>query len=389
MVQIIDLGLHGFGDSFFPSNQNERAVQAAPLVCMLDEVTGLVQLLNLTEAEQRYQELEYSYTSSNSQTAKTHWEDYVSYANSLKPLAKSTVLEIGSNDGFLLNVAKDFTDDVLGVDASSYMANIAINLGIQTLVGPFGNSDGLKTMISEKYSGFDFVFANNVLNHSNDPVRFVSEVADLLNDDGLFIFEVPYWLESITSLHFDQIYHEHVTYLTVKSSIALLAKAGLYIRDVSVVDYHGGSLRVVASKVPESDCKMISILLAREEAEKLCSPERYREYSKAIMTKRDSFMKEVQQKMRDGKTIFGVGAAAKANTLLTYYGFTPEIMKFILDSSPHKQYKITPVTRIPIVDDETVVGIQNGLGIVLAWNLSGPIQKKLLTLNGELEFLNI
>ena len=100
-------------------------------------------------------------------------------------------------------------------------------------------------------------------------------------------------------------------------------------------------------------------------------------------------MKDVQQKMSDGKTIFGIGAAAKANTLLTYYGFTPEIMKFILDSSPHKQYKITPVTRIPIVDDETVVGIQNGLGIVLAWNLSGPIQKKLLTLNGELEFLNI
>lgn len=389
MVQIIDLGLHGFADSFFPREMTESAVQAAPLICMLDELTGLVQLLNLTDSGQRYQEIEYSYTSSNSQTAKKHWEEYISYTNSLKPLAESTVLEIGSNDGFLLSVAKNFTNNVLGVDASSYMANIAINHGIPTLVGTFGDSHRLKTMISNKYSGFDFVFANNVLNHSNDPVSFVSDVADLLNDEGLFIFEVPYWLESITSLHFDQIYHEHVTYFTVKSSIALLAKAGLYIRDVNVVDYHGGSLRVVASKNPEPSSKIVSTLLAREEVENLCSPERYKEYCKAIVARRDSFMKEVWQKTREGKTIFGVGAAAKANTLLTYYGFTPEIMKFVLDSSPHKQNKITPVTGIPIVDDEAVVGMQNGLGIVLAWNLSGPIQKKLLTLNGELEFLNI
>lgn len=389
LVQIIDLGLHGFADSFFRKEQEESAGQSAPLICMLDQGTGLVQLLNLTDPEQRYQEFEYSYTSSNSETARIHWENYILYANSLKTMTGTTVLELGSNDGFLLSIAKRFASDVLGVDASPAMASIATKLGIKTLVGAFGQSDSLSTKIKMEHAEFDFIFANNVLNHSNDPVSFVREVAELLSDDGVFIFEVPYWLESITSLRFDQIYHEHITYFTVKSSIALLATAGLSIQDVSVVDYHGGSLRVTASKKSESNSEMIHTLLGRESDERLCSPQRYEEYSKAISSRKDLFMEEVSLRKQQGMTIFGVGAAAKANTLLTYYGFTPKIMDFVLDSSPHKQDKLTPVSRIPIVNDETVVGMKSGLGIVLAWNLSQPIQKKLLSLNTDLEFINL
>lgn len=389
LVQIIDLGLHGFADSFFRKEQEESARQSAPLICMLDQTTGLVQLLNLTDPEQRYQEFEYSYTSSNSETAKRHWEDYIQYVNSLKSMSGSTILELGSNDGFLLNLANKFASNVLGVDASPAMSDLAIELGIKTLVGAFGQSNKLSADIRREHSEFDFIFANNVLNHSNDPVSFVGEVAKLLGDEGLFIFEVPYWLETITSLRFDQIYHEHITYFTVKSAIALLATAGLFIQDVSVVDYHGGSLRVVASKKSESNSDMTSILLARESDERLCTPQRYEEYSREIASRRDIFMEEVLVRKQQGKTIFGVGAAAKANTLLTYYGFTPKIMDFILDSSVHKQDKMTPVSRIPIINDEVVVGMKSGLGIVLAWNLSQPIQKKLLSLNGDLEFLNL
>jgi len=388
-VQIIDLGSHGFADSFFPERKRDLAIQSAPLVCMLDQVTGLVQMRSLTDAGQRYQGLEYSYTSSNSETAKKHWTEFISYANSFKEIRAGTILEIGSNDGYLLSLAKSLTTKVLGVDASPYMADIAKSSGIPTCIGSFGESQKLKSEILSNYSSFDFIFANNVLNHSNDPVNFVKQVAELLGKDGIFIFEVPYWLESITSLHFDQIYHEHVTYLTAKSAIALLATAGLYIQDISVVDYHGGSLRVVASMNSKRDCPMTAILLAREDEERLSTPERYADYMNDISKKRDAFVMQVMEKKSEGKVIFGIGAAAKANTLLTYYGFTTEIMDFVLDTSLHKQGKLTPVTRIPIVGDDAVIEMQNGIGIVLAWNLSAPIQKKLLLLNKELEFLNI
>jgi SAM-dependent methyltransferase len=389
-VQIIDLGLHGFGDSFFPLSERELALQAAPLICQLDQETGLVQLLNITDSDQRYSELEYSYTSSNSQTAMQHWADFISYVNKLKRLKAGSVLEIGSNDCYLLGLAKDFTNNVLGVDASPYMSNIANNLGIETLTGPFGESQELKEEIERKYQKFDFIFANNVLNHSNNPTKFMKEVSDLLEDDGIFVFEVPYWYDTITSLHFDQIYHEHVTYFTAKSATALLATAKLLIRDISVVDYHGGSLRVVASKGRPAQNNATELLLAREDAERLTSPDRYEEYLESITQKRDAFMQMIlKRKASEGKRIFGIGAAAKANTLLTFYGFSNENMEFVLDSSPHKQGKLTPVTRIPIIGDEAVAGITNGLGIVLAWNLSEPLQKKLRTINEELEFLSI
>jgi SAM-dependent methyltransferase len=389
-VQIIDLGLHGFADSFFPRAERELALQSAPLVCQLDQETGLVQLLNLTDSDQRYTELEYSYTSSNSQTAMLHWGDFISHVNKLKSLESGSVLEIGSNDGYLLGLATAFSNNVLGVDASPYMANIANKLGIKTLTGPFGESQELKDEIQSKRSKFDFIFANNVLNHSNNPTKFVSEVADLLEEDGIFVFEVPYWYNTITSLHFDQIYHEHVTYFTAKSAIALLATANMSIRDISVVDYHGGSLRVVAAKGDYPRNSATELLLAREDAERLSSPERYEEYVESITRKRDAFMEMVlNRKDSDGKRIFGIGAAAKANTLLTFYGFSYANMEFVLDSSPHKQGKLTPVTRIPIIGDEAVSGITNGLGIVLAWNLSEPIQKKLRAINEELEYLGI
>lgn len=390
MVPIIDLGQHGFADSFFPKSQMELALQSAPLVCQLDQDSGLVQLLNLTESDQRYAGLEYSYTSSNSQTARAHWQDFISRVNDFKSMKSGSVLEIGSNDGFLLSLAKFYTGDVLGVDASPYMTDIANQSGINTLVGPFGESEILKEEIKKRRPTFDFIFANNVLNHSNDPINFVRHVSELLKEDGIFVFEVPYWYDTITSLHFDQIYHEHVTYFTAKSAVSLLSTAKLSIRDISVVDYHGGSLRIVASKGNVDKCEMTTALIAQEEVERLFSPDRYCEYVQAITLKRDAFMEKIYNHHNlERKLIFGVGAAAKANTLLTFYGFSSEIMDFILDSSPHKQGKITPVTRIPIIGDERISGISNGLGVVLAWNIATPIQKKLLEINDELEFISI
>jgi len=384
-IPIIDLGEHGFADSFFRKNSISEASQTAPLICRLDDYSGLVQVENLTSAEDRYNYVDYAYTSSNSQVSKDHWFELINSVNDRKALHSLKILEIGSNDGFLLGIAKSYTNKLVGIDASDYMTNLANKSGINTIKGVFGESPDLIEVLKTEYYNFDLIFANNVVNHSNNPIKFISDVANLLSSDGIFVFEVPYWLETIKSYRFDQIYHEHVTYFSIESAEFLLNLCGLYINDVQVVKYHGGSLRIYASRNQSSSSEKID-LLKIEKTFKLKEKSTYVNYSSKIAKIKDDFLNKLDE--RNYKCIFGIGAAAKANTFLTYYGFNENKMNFILDSSPFKQGKITPVTKIPIVPDDFVKTLKEGTGIVLAWNLNMSLKNKLINLNDRLEFID-
>jgi SAM-dependent methyltransferase len=379
------LGEHGFADSFFRKNSISEASQTAPLICRLDDYSGLVQVENLTSAEDRYNYVDYAYTSSNSQVSKDHWFELINSVNDRKALHSLKILEIGSNDGFLLGIAKSYTNKLVGIDASDYMTNLANKSGINTIKGVFGESPDLIEVLKTEYYNFDLIFANNVVNHSNNPIKFISDVANLLSSDGIFVFEVPYWLETIKSYRFDQIYHEHVTYFSIESAEFLLNLCGLYINDVQVVKYHGGSLRIYASRNQSSSSEKID-LLKIEKTFKLKEKSTYVNYSSKIAKIKDDFLNKLDE--RNYKCIFGIGAAAKANTFLTYYGFNENKMNFILDSSPFKQGKITPVTKIPIVPDDFVKTLKEGTGIVLAWNLNMSLKNKLINLNDRLEFID-
>lgn len=382
---IIDLGAHGFADSFFNKNMVSEASETAPLICRLDNYSGLVQVENLTFAEDRYNYVDYAYTSSNSQISRDHWSEFITSVDNRKKLNSSKVLEIGSNDGFLLGLAKAYTKNVVGIDASDYMVNMANSSGIKTIKGIFGESSEVIECLKKEYNDFDFIFANNVVNHSNNPIKFISDITRLISNDGILVFEVPYWLETIRSYRFDQIYHEHITYFSIESAEFLLNKCGLHINDVQVVDYHGGSLRIYAS-LNNARSKAMDELLEIEKGFKLKEESTYVEYSNKIMKIKDNFLEKIEQK--NYKCIFGIGAAAKANTFLTYYGFNQKSMGFILDASPFKQGKITPVTKIPIVADNFVSTLNEGTGIVLAWNLGASLKTKLLRINSNLEFID-
>ena len=382
---IINLGAHGFADSFFSKNMIDEASATAPLICRLDEHSGLVQVENLTFAKDRYNYVDYSYTSSNSQMAKDHWAEFIVSVNLRKKMDALKILEIGSNDGFLLGLAKVFTNNVVGVDASDYMVNLAKGSGIKTIKGVFGESPEIIESLKNEYQSFDLIFANNVVNHSNNPINFISHIMKLMSSDGVFVFEVPYWLETIKSYRFDQIYHEHITYFSIESAEFLLNKCGLYINDVQIVDYHGGSLRIYAS-LNNSSSRAKYDLLEIEKGFKLKEITTYLEYSNKIEKIKDNFFKKINPKK--DRCIFGIGAAAKANTFLTYYGFNQNSMSFLLDSSPFKQGKITPVTKIPIVADDFVSTLTKGTGIVLAWNLGTSLKNKLLSINSNLEFID-
>ena len=386
--QIVNLGNHGFADSFFQPDQIDLASFSYPLVCRLDSESGLVQSENLTNSKDRYSLVDYSYTSSNSLTSQSHWKSFLRDVNLRKPLKESTILEIGSNDGYLLGEAqKIYTPSVLGVDASPFMSEVANSKGVPTLSGVFGESLFLDEEIRRSYSEFDFIFANNVVNHSNSPVDFVKNVGKLLKKGGLFVFEVPYWLNTVTSLRFDQIYHEHVTYLTVESTQNLLLAANLSVIDIEVIDYHGGSLRVYASHSGSEQSNNVQRLFEIESKFRLKELETYNQYMHKIENRRSEVLAEIDSKGK-GKTVFGIGAAAKANTFMTYYGFNSNNMAFVLDSSEYKVGKITPVTKIPIYDDQKVLSIGPGLGVLLAWNIAMPLKSKLLELNPDIIFIN-
>lgn len=390
VVPIINLGFHGFADSFYPPELAEQARESAPLICCLDKTTGLVQLKNLTVAADRYNLVDYSYTSSNSIIAQEHWNNFFKAVLAKLGTNTENILEIGSNDGYLLSLFKNFGHIVLGVDASQAMVTRANLKGIRTIQGIFGESTISTSEINKHSENFSLIIANNVINHSNNPINFVKEVASYLNEDGTFIFEVPYWYSTISSLRFDQIYLEHITYFTVESLEHLLKTANLYINDVELVDYHGGSLRVYSSfKNAYSSNKDKFINL--EATLNLKEEKTYINYVKKINQNKDIFLKNLEnfQSLHPTRLVFGIGAAAKSNTLLTYYGLDTKKINFIVDSSPFKQGKITPVTCIPIKKDEILLDIKSGLGVILAWNLSKTLKEKILNINSNIDFLDL
>ena len=299
------------------------------------------------------------------------------------------MLEIGSNDGFLLSLIQARKNKVIGVDASEFMADLAAKSGVNTIAGIFGESQELDNQIEENSKTYEIIIANNVLNHSNNPTNFVKSVKKLLSRDGIFVFEVPYWLETVTSLHFDQIYHEHVTYFTVKSAKALLRVSGLKIIDVEVVNYHGGSLRITASHETNFESALVEQMISSELEEGLFTTERYEKYFVDIVKQKTNFMNKVFSFKESKRTLFGIGAAAKANTLLTFYQLDVKFLDFIVDASEFKQGKITPVTRIPIFPDSKVIDISNPTGVLLAWNIGEEVKKNLSRYNPELEFTSI
>lgn len=385
--KIIDLGMHAFADTFVKQNQLGLSEPVYPLECFLNKNSGEIKAGVKTEQHDRYVDYDYSYTSSNSEFSRNHWRNFAREVDEKIKLPKgSKVVEIGSNDGFLTKEFKNMGHQVLGVDPSPYVANLASKLGVETYCDFFGSKVGED--IKEKVGEADLIVANNVFNHANDVEDFTIGVTNLLKNNGVFVYEVPYWYNTIRDKKFDQIYHEHVTYFTVKFSYELLRKYGLEIVDVQVVDYHGGSLRVFARKSKETSPQtLVDDMIKKEEDFGLFDENTYKEFMRNLRQQRNNFLKEVCEIKLRGHPIVGVGAAAKGNTLLTFYKLDNSMLDYITDSSEHKQGKYTPLTRIPITGDEIFAEYNEVYALILAWNISDAIKENLKKINSRIKFL--
>ena len=389
LEHILDLGAHAYADTFVPVDKKCDPLVTYNLSCVLCESCGNVQTLSKTEPHDRYASLyEYSYTSSNSNTSKRHWINFcLEVSDNISLPEDALVVEVGSNDGFLL---KQFRDDqsarTLGVDASPHVSQIAKTVnGIETKVAVFDSQ--VAELVLLEYGNADLVVANNVFNHSEDPVDFAKAASILLTDDGTFVFEAPYWKCSIESEKIDQIYHEHVTYLTVKAAREMLHRAGMVIVDVQVVNYHGGSLRVYAQKVSAEESELVSTMIEEEENIGLYDLSTYESLTNRLQESKFNFLKRIYEIKAEGGSLVAVGAAAKGNTFLTLLNLDNSIIDYVTDASEYKQGKLTPLTSIPIRGDEVFAEYDEVYAIILSWNISDKIKQKLNEINPKIKFL--
>jgi SAM-dependent methyltransferase len=287
-----------------------------------------------------------------------HWREFSEKVSDLAIDNKSVILEIGSNDGYLCSLLMGKFPNTFGVDTSEFMSGLAAKRGVKTLTHTFSSASAKS--ILEETGPAKIVIANNVLNHANDPIDFLNGVVHVLDKDGIFIFEVPYWLNQFMNKRFDMIYHEHVSYFTIKALNHMFSIVGLKMLEVSIVDFHGGSLRITASKANSGldEMPLVKSLIVEEEKAGIYA-------------------------------LFGIGASAKGNTFLNYYGLNGTFMKAVTDASLFKIGKFTPVTRIPILDDKIISSVAKPYVLTLSWNIGAELKRKLLAINPRTKFLEL
>ena len=387
VTKILDLGQHAYADTFVKPTQLHMSEPVFPLEVYLNSNSGQVQVGYVSNADDRYNLYGYSYTSSNSEFARTHWDQYATQLKEKYP-AHKLVIEIGSNDGYLLNQFGGAGVQTLGIDSSKDMCDIATAQGMRCINAVFTGEVGTQVR-KDIGHGADLIIANNVFNHANDPVDFARGVKEMLSESGVFVFELPYWADTVDSGRFDQIYHEHISYFTVKSALNLLAQAGLRIIHVDHVDYHGGSIRVTAQKGPtDSILDHVQQLITKETQNGLFDPNTYVIMQHGMQARRDRWLQDFYKMRRfESSKIIGVGAAAKANTWLNWHRLDHTLIHCITDSSPHKQGKFTPLSRIPILGDEEFAKYENPYALILSWNIGASLKKALLNINPTTRFI--
>jgi SAM-dependent methyltransferase len=389
IVKVIDLGMHPFADTFIPKERLDESEPTFPLECGLCLECGLIQLLYITEPNSRYGLYDYSYTSSNSDYAMQHWQEFAGFIARHFQLDQTKILEVGSNDGYLLSQFQEKARKILGIDSSDSIAKVANEAGIPTLNLNF-NSENASNVFAD-HGKFDLIIANNVLNHSNNPLDFLKGVERLLNQGGKFVFEVPYWLSTIETLKFDQIYHEHISYFTIANIQSLVSLTHLKVLDIEKNDYHGGTLRVTLGFQGLDEASDFSNLINSEVRGKLRDLETYREFMRKIEKSKYDFLFELYGILKDEQdsNIIFVGAAAKANTFINYYRLDSSTIRCVTDRSLNKIGKYTPLSRIPILEDLALKDIANPVVVFTAWNIGTILQEKILSINPETRILKL
>ena len=368
----VDLGKSPLANSFLDADGLDRVEPFYPLHVRICDTCLLVQLPEHESAAHIFSD--YLYYSSFSQSWLDHCRNYVhKMINRFGLTGASRVVEVASNDGYLLQYFKERGVGVLGVEPAANIAPVAEAKGIQTEIAFFGTETARRLASTGKTA--DLMAANNVLAHVPDLNDFVAGFKILLKPEGTATFEFPHLLRLIQERQFDTIYHEHFSYFSLLVAERIFAKHGLTAYDVERLPTHGGSLRLYVTHAERgvSPSDEFKAVLVDERAAGLDRVESYAEFSEAVADIKTDLLEFLIEQRRKGKTVVGYGAAAKANTLLNYCGVGPELIPYVVDVSPHKQGRFLPGVQIPIHAPERILEDQPEFVLILPWNIKAEI----------------
>ena len=365
-------------DAFIQFSRLEEEEIFNPLDVYACQQCGLIQLGYTVPASQLYDK-SYIYESSITQMGQKHWAEFSKTAAEIGCLGTDElVVDIGSNVGVLLEKFREQGAKVLGVDPAPSIVKLAHKRGIETVESFF--DFGIAQSIRKEKSSAKIITATNVFSHIDDLHMLMKAVDCLLAKDGIFIIEAPYILNLIKSLEYDTIYHEHLSYLSLKPMIPLFDKFNMEIFEVQQRDIHGGSIRCYVRRKLNAGSEISNIvndLLQLEHRSGIYELPYLKKFAVKVFNHRIKLVTLLKGLKEEGRTIAGVSAPAKGMTLINYCGIGTDILDFITEKSTLKIGRYTPGQRIPIVPDQKLIEVQPDYALILAWNFAEEIMENL------------
>ncbi len=374
---VVDLGMSPLCESYVSAEGLNQMEPFYPLHVYVCQNCFLVQLEEFVSSEEIF--TEYAYFSSYSDSWLEHAREYTKQIVERLALdGESHVLELASNDGYLLRNFVDMEIPALGVEPAANVAKAAIDIGVPTVVEFFGRATAQELV--DEHGGFDLVIGNNVLAQVPDLNDFVAGMKIALAPDGVITMEFPHLMRLMEENQFDTIYHEHFSYFSLLSTEKIFSAHGLTLYDVERLPTHGGSLRIYA-RHDEDESKRITdrlIDLRKEEEQAgFARLDHYLSFGEQVRETKRKLLEFLIQAKREDKTIAGYGAPGKGNTLLNYCGIRTDFIDYTVDRNPYKQGKFLPGTHIPIFAPEKIGETQPDYVLILPWNFKDEIMDQM------------
>jgi hypothetical protein len=372
----VDLGMSPPCEAIRTAEQCDQAETYYPLHALVCDQCFLVQLKQEVTPEQIFRE--YAYFSSYSMSWVAHAKAYCEMITKRLALnRRSLVVELASNDGYLLQHFKYFDVPVLGIEPAGNVARVAIEKGIRTYVEFFG-AEMARRLVDDGVRA-DLIIANNVLAQVPDLNDFVAGIALLLKPSGVVTLEFPHLQRLIEQTQFDTIYHEHFSYFSLGTVGHLVKRHGLKVVDVEELSTHGGSLRVYLahSDSPIRQSHQVAHVIRSEEAFGMFDPATYGSFAKRVRRVKRNLLAYLIGTKDEGKAICGYGAPGKGNTLLNYCGIGTDFLEFTVDRNPYKHGRFTPGMHIPIYPPDMIDERKPDYVLILPWNLQREIVQQM------------
>lgn len=373
---LVDLGMSPLCESFLSSEQLNRMEPFYPLHVYVCQTCYLAQLEEYVSPEEIFNE--YAYFSSYADSWLQHAKNYANLMIERFGINKdSLVVELASNDGYLLQNFVQQGIPALGIEPAKNVAKVAIEKGVPTIVEFFG--ENLARQLVSQGKKADLLLGNNVLAQVPDLNDFVKGIKILLNTQGIVTIEFPHLVRLMEENQFDTIYHEHFSYFSFISAEKIFAAHGMTLFDVEELSTHGGSLRIYARHVEDQTKPVgerVIELRNREEKLGLTVMDTYSAFSEQVKETKRKLLEFLIKVKREGKTVCGYGAPGKGNTLLNYCGIRTDFLDFTVDRNPYKHGKFLPGTHIPIFPTEKIREVRPDYLFILPWNFKEEIMEQ-------------